>query len=414
MAKAAQGPHTSQSVQLSYQQIRTTTSPDEVATGVKSFVVNLPVFEILKLDTKENLRSYIAEYTPRKRNRVHEAIETTIQQEPQRFITRNSGFVIAASDIEVHDDNKDKFVRLKDPSILNGAQSQGEIKRWVTSQYGEEANFDGEEPPFFVRAEIIVDPDPAEVVETAIARNTATPVKSISQAGARGHLNDLEASLKARRPDIEIRKKETDVEGYDPRKILQYARLLMPASVSKNDSAAEKLRPYKNPEQCLTDFSEWYEAGKKKKDEGKDFDPVALAKYEFTVKIAPFALEEYEYWEKHDNWNGQHVWEETKKGGRACRRDKNKRIVWVSPGLIFPIVGAMSEFIQETSPGDWVILKPRIFKPGEMITSAIAQFRSDNIKSDPMLMGRSSGVYDALRIYPHTLVEVMSDMKKSS
>jgi hypothetical protein len=409
MAKPGKGQHAPTSVQLSYQLIRTTTSPDEVATGVKSFVVNLPVFEILKLDTKENLRSYIAEYTPRKRNRVHEAIATTIQQEPQRFITRNSGFVIAASDIEV-DDNK-KFVRLIDASILNGAQSQGEIKRWLDTEYGEDASFEGEEAPFFVRAEIIVDPDSAEVVETAIARNTATPVKSISQAGARGHLEDLEKSLKARRPDIKIRKSETDTEGYDPRKILQYARLLMPSAVSGSESAAEKLRPYKNPEQCLTEFSEWYESGKKKKDEGKEFDTAALARYEFTVQIAPFALEEYEYWEKHDAWNGHRVWEETKKGGRACRRDKSGKIVWVSPGLVFPIVGAMSEFVQEALPGKWAITKPTLFKPAEMITRAVGQFRG--VDSDPMLMGRSAGAYDALRIYPATIVEVMADMKKS-
>jgi len=409
MAKLANGQHAPASVELSYQLIRTTTSPDEVATGVKSFVVNLPVFEILKLGTKDNLRTYIAEYTPRKRNRVHEAIETTIQQEPQRFITRNSGFVIAAADIEV-DDNKKK-VRLSDASILNGAQSQGEIKRWLANQYGEEALFDGEEPPFFVRAEIIVDPDASEVVETAIARNTATPVKSISQAGARGHLDDLEKSLKARRPDIRIRKSETDVEGYDPRKILQYARLLMPTAVSHNESAAEKLRPYKNPEQCLTEFSDWYESGKKKQSEGKDFDPIALEKYNFTVQIAPFALEEYEYWEKHDGWNGQRVFEETKKGGRACRRDKNKKVVWVSPGLVFPIVGAMSEFVMEVSPGNWAISKPNLFKPAEMIARAVTQFRG--VESDPMLMGRSSGVYDALRIYPGTIVEVMADMKSS-
>ena len=410
MAKPSKGQHAPASVQLSYQLIRTTTSPDEVATGVKSFVVNLPVFEILKLGTKENLRSYIAEYTPRKRNRVHEAIATTIQQEPQRFITRNSGFVIAAADIEV-DDNK-KFVRLTDPSILNGAQSQGEINRWIDGVYGEDASFDGEDAPFFVRAEIIVDPDPLEVVETAIARNTATPVKSISQAGARGHLDDLEESLTARRADARVRKSETDTEGYDPRKLLQYARLLMPFSVSRNDSAAEKLRPYKNPEQCLTEFSEWYEAGKKKKKEGKDFDALALEKYDFTVQIAPFALEEYEYWEKHDGWNGQRVWEETKKGGRACKRDKSGKIVWVSPGLVFPIVGAMSEFVQEVSPGKWAIVKPSLFKPAEMITRAVGQFRG--VDSDPMLMGRSAGAYDALRIYPATIVEVMADMKKSA
>lgn len=403
MAKNANGPHTPSSVQLSYQLIRNTTSPDEVLTGVKSFVVNLPAFEILKLDTKENLRSYIAEYNPKKRNRVHDAIRNTIETEPQRFITRNSGFVIGAADIDV-DDNK-KIVRLTDPSILNGAQSQGEVRRWVQETYGDEALNGSEEPPFFVRAEIIVDSDSKEVVETAIARNTATPVKSISQAGARGHLEELEASIRKRHPNIRIRKSETDEDVYDTRKILQYTRLLMPISVSKNDSAAEKLRAYKNPEQCLTDFSDWYENRTK--------DQVARAKYEFTVQIAPYAIEEYEYWERHEGWNGHHVWEETKKGGRACRRDKKTgKVIWVSPGLIFPVLGAMSEFVEEISPNKWMISKPSLFKPTEMIARAVAQFRS--VDSDPMQMGRSAGAYDALRIYPGTLVEVMRDMKQVS
>lgn len=401
MAKNANGPHTPSSVQLSYQLIRNTTSPDEVLTGVKSFVVNIPAFEILKLDTKENLRSYIAEYNPKKRNRVHDAIRNTIETEPQRFITRNSGFVIGAVDIDV-DDNK-KIVRLTDPSILNGAQSQGEVRRWVQETYGDEGLYGSEETPFFVRAEIIVDSDTKEVVETAIARNTATPVKSISQAGARGHLEELEASIKKRHPNIKIRKSETDEDVYDTRKILQYTRLLMPISVSKNDSASEKLRAYKNPEQCLTDFSDWYEKRNK--------DQTALAKYEFTVQIAPYAIEEYEYWERHEGWNGHHVWEETKKGGRACRREKKtNKIIWVSPGLVFPVLGAMSEFVEEISPNKWVISKPSLFKPTEMIARAVAQFRS--VDSDPMQMGRSAGAYDALRIYPGTLVEVMRDMKQ--
>jgi hypothetical protein len=398
MVKLQNG-HPPSRVQLSYQLIRNTTSPDELNTGVKSFVVNLPAFEILKLGTKENLRSYLAEYNPGKRNRVHEAIESTIRAEPERFITRNSGFVIAASDIEV-DDNK-KIVKLKEPSIINGAQSRGEIERWVQEVYGDDYDVD-EEPPFFVRAEVIVDPDPNEVVETAIARNTATPVKSISQAGARGHLDDLEKSVKRIRPDVQIRKNETETDVFDTRKILQYTRLLMPADVSGKDSAAEKLRAYKNPEQCLTNFSDWYENRSK--------DTAAKRKYEFTVQIAPHAINEYEYWEQHEEWNGHHIWDETKKGGRACRRDKAGRITWVSPGLVFPILGAISEFVDEKSPGKWVISKPRLFKAKEMIAKAVAQFRSSD--SDPMIMGRSAGAYDALRIYPSTIVEVMSDMKK--
>ncbi len=387
-------------VQLDYQLLRNTTSPDETFTGIKSFVINLSAFEILKLDTKENLRSYLAEYNPKKRNRVHDAIRNTIQTEPQRFITRNSGFVIGASDIDV-DDNR-KTIRLTDPSILNGAQSQGEIRQWVREFYGEDFKPNGEEVPFFVRAEIIVDSDSEEVVETAIARNTATPVKSISQAGARGHLNDLERSINKRRPDIKIRKSETDENVFDTRKILQYTRLLMPINVSKNHSVSEKLRAYKNPEQCLTDFSEWYER--------RETDPDAKAKYDFTVQMAPYAIDEYEYWETHDEWNGHHVWEETKKGGRACRRDKKTgKIIWVSPGLVFPILGALSEFVSQVSAERWVIVKPKVFRPKEMISRALDQFRGVN--SDPMQMGRNAGVYDALHIYTGTIVEVMQDMQ---
>lgn len=398
MAKQT-GSHAPSSVQLEYQLLRNTTSPDELVTGVKSYVANVAAHEILKLDTRENLRSYLAEYNPRKRNRVHDAIRQTIDTERQRFITRNSGFVVAASDIVV-DDNA-KTIVLRDPSILNGAQSQGEIRRWFADTYGEEPPVNGEQPPFYVRLEIVVDTDSSEIVETAIARNTATPVRSISQAGARGHLEELEAEIQKRRPNVTIRKKETDEDVYDTRKILQYARLLMPVSVSKNDSAAEKLRAYKNPEQCLTDFSTWYEARKT--------DPEAAEKYRFTIEIAPYAIEEYESWDKHEAWNGHRLWEETKKGGRACRRGKSGKVVWVSPGLVFPIVGAMSEFVVQGASGHWTISKPSLFKPGEMIARAVAQFRS--VDSDPMQMGRSAGVYDALRIYPSTIVEVMRDMQ---
>ncbi|MDE2511147.1 MAG: hypothetical protein KGL74_08490, partial [Elusimicrobia bacterium] len=77
-------------IELSYQLLRNTTSPDEVKTGVKSFVINISAFEILKLDTRENLRSYLAEYSSKKRNSVHDAILDTIITVPERFITRNS------------------------------------------------------------------------------------------------------------------------------------------------------------------------------------------------------------------------------------------------------------------------------------------------------------------------------------
>ena len=49
-------------------------------------------------------------------------------------------------------------------------------------------------------------------------------------------------------------------------------------------------------------------------------------------------------WEAHPAWNGHQIWGETKKGGRAVRRDDNNKVVWVSPGIIFPLMAAQSEF----------------------------------------------------------------------
>src|SRR5207248_7734802 len=145
----------------------------------------------------------------------------------------------------------------------------------------------------------------------------------------------------------------------------------------------------------LTEFCQWYD------DKDKHSEAVvreaARRKYEFTIQIAPYAIREYEYWERHKAWNGHHIWDETKKGGRACRRDEQNKIVWVSPGLVFPILGAMSEFVEEKMPRKWLIEKPDFFESGTMIANAVAQFRSKG--SDPMLMGRDPGVYDALRIY---------------
>ena len=259
------------------------------------------------------------------------------------------------------------------------------------------------ENPFYVRLYIIVDSDEDEVIETAIARNIATPVKSLSEAGARSQLEDLEASIKKHLPNAQIRKNESQSgpDYIDTRKVLQLARLLMPTSVSGNPTAAEKLRAYKNPEQCLTDFCGWCEE--------KGSAPDKKLKYDFTIDIAPHALAEYEKWERHPEWNGHKIWSETKKGGRAVRRDKKtQKIIWVSPGILFPLMGAMSEFAAKDANGHWCLKTPSRFKEGEIIQRAVNQFRAFN--SDPMYMGRSEAAYDALRIYPQTLVEVLREM----
>jgi hypothetical protein len=398
MTSPAKGKHAPNCVQLSYQLIRNTTSPDEKSIGVQSFVANTMAPEILKVETKENLRSYLGEYNPRKRNRVHLAMRRTMDTHPERFIIRNSGFVVTASEVSV--DDSAKIVTLTDASLINGAQSQGEVRSYLEDLQDSDDQSDSQEEPFHVRLTIIVDPDPAEVAETAIARNIATPIKGLTEANARGQLNELESSILATIPNAKIRMKESDEEGVDARKVLQLARLLMPASVSDNLATAEKLRPYKNPEQCLTDFCEWFD--------DRNADPASKLKYEFTVQIAPHALVEYEKWETHQEWNKQNIWQKTKKGGRAVRRDKKtKKIIWISPAILFPIMGAMSVFVIKDKKGKWLIQKPKIFKEEEMVRRAATQFHGH--ESNPILMGRSEAAYDALRIYPQTLVDVLHD-----
>jgi hypothetical protein len=401
MASAKQGKHAPNCVRLSYQLLRNITSPDEKSEGVQSFIVNLAAREILKIGTKDNLRGYLAEYNPRKRNRVHDAIRETIDTDPERFIVRNSGFVISTASIEV--DDAGKTVILEESSIINGAQSQGEIRAFF-AELDEEGEQDPEDIPFHVRATVIVDPDPHEVIETAIARNIVTPVRSLSEAGARSQLDELERSIADVIPGTKIRKNEAQSgdEFIDTRLVLQLARLLMPTAVSGNSSAAEKLRAYKNPEQCLTDFCQW--------ERSRGNDPASKAKYEFTVQIAPHALQEYQRWQSHNAWNGHQIWSETKKG-RAVKRDRRtNRINWVSPALLFPLMGAMSEFAVRKS-GEWKLEKPTRFKEEEMIRRTVNQFRAHG--SNPLLMGRSEASYDALRIYPQTLVEVLRDMAES-
>lgn len=395
MAKTTLGAHGPSEVHLSYQAIRNLTAPEEKHSGVATYFANLPAYELDKLHTRDNLRDYIAEHNDRKRNNVHRAIHGTMESEPDRFINRNGGVTISCSSVEVHEDKK--TVTLRNASLINGAQTQGEIRRYMAEVTDPNTGELPSEVPFHVRAEINVDPDYSSVIETAIARNTTTDVKSISQAGARGILDDLATSIAKNRNNAKIRKSETDQGVMETLQILQYARLLMPSSVSGTSAPSEKLRAYKNKAQCLADFSNWHAT--------KEADADAKQKYEFTVQIAPAAVTEYEFWESHIGWNGHQIWAETKKGGRAVRRDKSDNIVWVSPGILFPLLSAMSEFVTEDPNNGWQIVKPDLFSPDEMIKKTVAQFRAHD--SNPMDMGRSESAYDALRIYPETLVQVI-------
>src|SRR5580704_8475568 len=151
-------------VRLSYLKIRDVTTKDEEATVASTYVAVLPAAEILKIGTDGNLRSYIPAHEGKKRNLVHKAIARTIRETSDRFSQLNSGFLIGASKIAV-DDNK-KVVTLKNASVNNGAQSQGEIQF-----YCEECAKRGDTPhEFAIRCELSIEADASTRTDIAVAR----------------------------------------------------------------------------------------------------------------------------------------------------------------------------------------------------------------------------------------------------
>ena len=388
----------SSNFELPYNLIRNLTSPDEKSNGVQTWFANIRAKDILGLDTKDNLRAYIAEHSPSKRNFVHKQIESTIKELPDRFINRNSGITITCTKCEVNDEKR--LAYLENASIINGAQTQGEIRRYF-SEFGD----DDAAAEFMIRAEIIMEPRQEEIVEIAIARNTATSVKSVSQAGARGYLKDLADSVKKDLGE-EIQLSETDVQGLPTQEVLQWTRLLVPQALL-NASGGARNTPYKQAGKCLADFSAWAQK--------RSADDRAENLYNFFVQMAPTAIREYRYWQAHHAWNGHGLHEYGKKGdkpvgGRPVRRNKTtNKVEWVAPGIAFPIMSALSAFVRQDG-NRWILKKPdRTFDESELIRRAVQQYRS--MGRDVALMGRSEAAYDALSIYTDTIASVLSDQK---
>ena len=381
---------------LPYNLIRNLTSPDEKANGVQTWFANVNARDILNLGTQDDLRSYIAEHSPSKRNSVHKQIEATIQELPDRFINRNSGITITCANCEIDDANK--IARLESASIINGAQTQGELKRYFGTE-------DSDGADFMVRAEIVMEPQHDQIVEIAIARNTATAVKSVSQAGARGYLTDLKDSIERAFPGETLQLSETDTVGLNTQAVLQWTRLLMPPKLLMlGGSGQARNFAYKQGGKCLADFSDWARNAKS--------DPGAKKFYDFTVKVGPIAVREYRYWEQHDSWNGHRLHEYGKKsdkphGGRPVRRDKTTgKVTWVAPGIVFPIMSALSAFVRQKN-GQWVLEKPaNPFKEDELIRRTVQQYTA--LGRDVALMGRSEAAYDALSIYTETIADVLA------
>jgi hypothetical protein len=376
-------------VRVHYTLIRNVTSPEEQANGSRCFIAVCPLGEVLKFDTLRNLRDYIPAHDPKKRNSVHKGIEATLSCRSDRFIQYNGGLTISCSDIEVKDN--EKLALVMNGSILNGAQTQGEIRRFLEGLSAEASSDDekAEVPEVNARVEFVVEPDEMQITEIAIARNTSTDIKKLTMAGARKHFNELDESFRKIHKSLRLTKNETDVgdDFVDTGKLLQILWLLCPTellNLGTRSVGEARLKSYKNRNYCLVDFEN--DVINKDKD-----DAAAATRYQCFVDLAGPAWSEYLKWQQHPAWAGKRL-----KGVKQIKRSGNSHLV--SDGVIFPIIGAMSEFVKKDVRGRWSIEVPNIFEDEAMIEAAREQLSAN--KGQPMLMARTAGVYSALALIP--------------
>jgi hypothetical protein len=366
-------------VRLTYLKIRDVTTKDEEANGASTYVAVLPAAEILKIGTEGNLRSYIPAHEGKKRNMVHKAIARTIRDSSDRFSQMNSGFLIGASKITLEDDKR--TVTLKNASVNNGAQTQGEIRL-----YFDECKDLGVDPNnFAIRCELSIEPEASTRTNIAVARNTATRIEAISIAGKHGYFEDLNKAFKKAHPSLELAESETDVEEkfVDTRLLLQILWAMMPQELAPDHrrSMEARMRAYKNAAYCLQDFVEIHD--------NRVTDKNNVARYQYFIDMAGTAWAEYQRWKKLELWNDKHLLERL----RQAVRGEDGTIKEVSDGIVFPILSALSRFVK-MQKGHWRLVYPKVFQDEDMLIAARRQL--SQCGGRPMLMGRSGAAYEAL------------------
>ncbi len=367
-----------------YHSFRNISCPEDLQNERKVFSGHAPVTSVLDLPTDANVRGYLLEAEGKQRKRetqVNREIRQTLESHDEIFSILNGGLVVVARHHEV--DEQKKILFLRNPSIINGSQTQGVLKDYFERLYA-----DGEQAPLIhVKYELIVTDDEDLIAEISIARNFQNDVASLSIAGRRGQLDELEQSLRKGSPGSKLRKSETQLsEDYvETERLLQVITALIPAALWPKDGEADspnKVYTYSMKAKCLKEFQEIHRKAHDIKDPHHES---SRELYQFYLDIAPQALRLYEKWKAHQGFAGT--------GIRSIIRD-GREIVDVPDGIIFPILSSLSAFAKKTREG-WRIAPPEIFKDQEIIRAAKSVYK-DMASSNPWLMGKSKACYFAL------------------
>jgi hypothetical protein len=364
---------------LPYITCRNISAPEDDEAGRKIYSGHTKASSVLALEDNENVREYLVDAQGKQKQTptlVHQAIRKTLIDNPDQFSVLNGGMVIVARGAEV--DDKNRILLLKKPSIINGSQTQGELRRYF-SRRPEDEEF---EPS--IKYEIIVTDDDDLIAEISIARNFQNDVRAISIAGRRGQLDDLEVALKKSFPKAQLRKSESDVitngDYTDTEKLIQVIFALMPASLLHSldgNGDGSKVFAYSQKTRCLKLFTRLCA--------DQETDEAARQNYKFFLDVAGEAWGLYQKWKAHPGFRGTRL--------RSIEREDGK-IIDVPDGIIFPILGALSAFFS-SSKNTWVFKLPSQFDEKELIDAAASAY-IEIANHNPQTMGKSKACYSTL------------------
>lgn len=355
---------------------RNISAPEDAAEERKVYAGHAPAPSVLDLEDNHNVREYLVDAKGKQKRTptlVHQAIRKTLRDQTDQFSILNGGMVIVARDAEI--DDKKRVMYLEDPSIINGSQTQGELKRFF--EY-----FDGKPETIpSVKFELIITTDDDLIAEISIARNFQNDVRAISIAGRRGQLDELELAVQKKFPSAKLRKSETDLtadgEFLDTEKIIQVIFALLPAEVlEKLDATVDpsnKVFTYSQKTRCLRLFQKMVDEGPKEV-------------YRCCLDLAPIAWSLYEHWKAHQGFRGTRIRSIEREGGE---------IVEVPDGVIFPILASQSPFVKKNKSGKWVLQRPQALTDGDLIKAAKEAYM-EIAGHNPQTMGKSKPCYSTL------------------
>jgi AIPR protein len=377
-------PDSPEVVDFPFYSVRNVSCPEDLENGRKILFGSALATAVLDLDTDQNVRAYLMEAKGRQRRRptqVLRAIRETLDNNPQNFSVLNGGVTIVAHDYEINE--KKKTMRLLNPSIINGSQTQGVLRDY----YRDMEESGDTPPPIHVTFELIVTDDEKLIADTSIARNFQEDVMTISIAGRLGQLEDLEYAVQRVYPEYKLRMSETQLSDdyIVTERLIQVMTALTPPELwmgkTAEDGSPIKTYTYSAKTKCLRDFQEVFKRAKDTED--PDHEKYNRL-YRFYLDIAPQAYELHEKWKRHQGFIGPRVY--------AVKRDETgKKVVDVPDGLVFPIFAALSAFAEKKS-GEWRLVEPPSFTDKELIDTAVSVYRTV-ANSDPQKMGKSHASY---------------------